>query len=149
MKKIVLLLLIIFSSTVLQSQKQFTKNQLEVQQTVIKMFEALSNRNTISLKSYCTPDVTFYEYGEEWDIDTLIRKAITTNRALDFKRANTFDFINTKTDKKMAWVTYHLNSVIIKEGKQVTVQWLETVVLVNDKKRWKIKHLHSTLIKRI
>jgi hypothetical protein len=28
------------------------------------------------------------------------------------------------------------------------VDWMETVVLVNTKERWKIKVLHSTLIKR-
>ena len=48
----------------------------------------------------------------------------------------------------MAWVTYRLQSVIIKDNKQTTVQWLETVVLARDRKQWKVKHLHSTLIKR-
>ena len=28
-----------------------------------------------------------------------------------------------------------------KDGKQSTVQWLETVVLVKDEKQWKVKHL--------
>ena len=112
------------------------------------MFEALSNRDTISLKAYCTPDITFYEYGEIWTLDKLINKAITTNRAEDFKRTNIFEFINTTTDKTTAWVTYHLNSVLIKDGKQATVQWLETVILTTEKKQWKVKHLHSTLLKR-
>lgn len=108
-------------SKALQAQQLFTKDQKEVQQTIIKMFESLSNRDTISLKANCTPDITFYEYGEIWTLDTLIYKAITTNTAKDFKRTNTFDFINTTTDKMMAWVTYRLNSVIIKDGIQATV----------------------------
>ena len=81
-------------------------------------------------------------------IDTLILKAIALNQSADFKRTNSFDFINTTADKNTAWVTYRLQSVITRDGKQATVQWLETVVLVKEKNQWKVKHLHSTLIKR-
>ena len=95
-----------------------------VQQTVIKMFDALSNRDSVSLKAHCTADITLYEYGQVWNIDTLILKAIKLNQSADFKRTNSFEFINTTADKKMAWVTYRLQSVIIKDGKQVTVLWL-------------------------
>lgn len=129
-------------------EQQLTKNQQMAQQAIIKMFDAISNRDSISLKSYCTRDITLYEYGQVWNIDTLIMKAITQNQATDFKRNNTFEFINTTADKNTAWVTYHLQSVITRDGKPVTVQWLETVVLVKEKKQWKVKHLHSTLIKR-
>jgi len=112
------------------------------------MFEALSNRDSICLKAHCTTDITLYEYGQIWTIDTLINKAITKNTDADFKRTNSFEFINTEKDKNTAWVTYRLTSVITKNNKQTTVQWLETVVLANEKKQWKVKHLHSTLIKR-
>ena len=102
----------------------------------------------MSLKNYSTADITLYEYGQIWNVDTLIMKAVTLNQAADFKRTNTFDFTNTTTDKTMAWVTYRLQSAITRDGKQSTVQWLETVVLAKEKKQWKVKHLHSTLIKR-
>ncbi len=148
MRKIVLLILLISVSTLLQAQQLFTKDQQEVQQTVVKMFEALSKRDSVSLKTYCTPDISLYEYGQVWNIDTLIKKGITMNQAADFKRINTFDFINTTTDKTTAWLTYRLNSAMTKDGKQSVVQWLETVVLAKHKKHWKVKHLHSTLIKR-
>lgn len=147
MKKVSLFLPAILCITLLQAQ-QSTTNQQAVQQTVIKLFNALSNRDSISLKAHCTADITLYEYGQVWTIDTLILKAITLNPSADFKRTNTFDFINTTADKNMAWVTYRLQSVILKDGKQTTVQWLETVVLVKERKQWKVKHLHSTLIKR-
>ena len=132
----------------LHAQKQLIRNQQAVQQTVIKMFDALSNRDSVSLKNYCKTDIELYEYGQVWNIDTLILKAITGNQATDFKRTNTFEFINTAVDKTMALVTYRLQSVITKDGKLATVQWLETVVLGKLKKQWKVKHLHSTLIKR-
>jgi len=125
-----------------------TASQYAIQQTVIKFFDALSNRDSVSLKNYSTADITLYEYGQIWTIDTLILKAITLNQSADFKRTNTFEFINTTTDKTTGWVTYNLQSVILKDDKESTVQWLETVVLVKERKRWKVKHLHSTLIKR-
>jgi ketosteroid isomerase-like protein len=148
MKKLTSFLLAILCIVLLQAQQSTTYNQQAMQQTVVKLFDALSNRDSINLKAHCTADITLYEYGQIWNIDTLILKAITLNQAADFKRTNSFEFINTTTDKKTAWVTYRLQSVIIKDGKQVTVQWLETVVLVKQRKQWKVKHLHSTLIKR-
>lgn len=148
LKKTTVLAIAIYVSTLLQAQQQLTKDQRQVQQAVVKMFEALSNRDSVSLKALCTTDVTLYEYGQVWNIDTLINKAIALNMATDFKRSNTFDFVNTETSKNSAWVTYRLSSTIIKDNKQATVLWLETVILAKQKKRWKIKHLHSTLIKR-
>jgi ketosteroid isomerase-like protein len=148
MKKISFLLVVFSASTMLMAQEQPSTSQKEVQQAIIKMFEALSNRDLASLKSYCTTDITLYEYGQVWNLDTLILKAITQNKATDFARTNSFGFINTTADKNTAWVTYHLTSAITRDGKQSTVQWLETVVLEKDRKQWKVRHLHSTLIKR-
>lgn len=148
MKKTIISLIFFLFSTLLYAQKQLSKTEQSVQQTVVKLFEALSNRDSVSLKNYSTADITLYEYGQIWNVDTLIMKAVTLNQAADFKRTNTFDFTNTTTDKTMAWVTYRLQSAITRDGKQSTVQWLETVVLAKEKKQWKVKHLHSTLIKR-
>lgn len=148
MKKIITLLIAIVLTGQLYAQSQLTRTQQTVQQTIIKMFEALSNRDSISLKACSTADITLYEYGQVWNIDTLIMKAITQNQAADFKRVNTFEFINTTVDKTTAWVTYNLHSAMTRNGKQGSVQWMETVILVKEKQRWKIKVLHSTLIKR-
>jgi ketosteroid isomerase-like protein len=148
MKKKSLLFIAFSISALLNAQKPLTKGQEAIQQTVVKMFNALSNRDSVRLKNYCTADITLYEYGQVWTIDTLILKAITQNLAADFKRTNTFDFVNTVADKTTAWITYRLQSAITRDGKQVAIQWLETVVLVKERKQWKVKHLHSTLIKR-
>ncbi len=148
MKKISLLLITLSISAMLMAQEPPTASQQAVQQTVVKIFDALSNRDSVSLKVHSTADITLYEYGQVWTIDTLILKAITLNQSADFKRTNNFEFINTTVDKTTAWVTYRLQSVITRDGKQATVQWLETVVLISAKKQWKVKHLHSTLIKR-
>lgn len=147
MRKIILILTATVLTVKLYAQRELTPSQQAVQQTVIKLFDALSNRDSISLKASCTADLTLYEYGQVWNMDTLILKAITLNPSSDFKRTNSFDFINTTLEKTTAWITYRLQSSITRDGKQTTMQWLETVVLVKEKKQWKIKHLHSTRIK--
>jgi ketosteroid isomerase-like protein len=146
MKKIQLFVLAILFTAQLQAQS--TANQQAVQQTVTKLFDALSNRDSVSLKQYCTDDIALYEYGMAWNMDTLISRVITLNTATDFKRINTFEFINTTVNKDVAWATYYLNSEITKDGKLVSVKWLETVIVVNEKNSWKVKVLHSSLIKR-
>ena len=148
MKKTIISLIFFLFSTLLYAQKQLSKTEQSVQQTVVKLFEALSNRDSVSLKNYSTADITLYEYGQIWNVDTLIMKAVTLNQAADFKRTNTFEFISTEKDKNIAWVTYRLTSVITKDSKQKTVHWLETVVLAKQSEHWKVKHLHSTMIKR-
>lgn len=148
MKKLTFFLFAIVLTAQLYSQQQVSQKEQAAHQTIIKFFDALSDRDPVSLKNYSTADIRLYEYGQVWDMDSLILKAITQNQSADFKRTNTFDFINTAVDKTMAWVTYRLQSEIIKEGKRSTAEWLETVVLIKERKQWKVKHLHSTLIKR-
>lgn len=143
-----LLIILLGSSMVLKAQQILTKDQQKVQETVVNFFEALSNRDSIALKKYATADIVLYEYGSIWNADTLIRKAIKLNTATDFKRINIIDFISTTVTKKNAWASYNLHSEIMKDGKKSTVQWMETVIVLKKKKIWKIKVLHSTLIKR-
>jgi ketosteroid isomerase-like protein len=148
MKKITLLFILLASSTVLKAQHTITNEQQKVQETVVKFFEALSNRDSIALKKYATEDIILFENGSIWNADTLIHKAIKLNTASDFKRTNTIDFIGTSVNKNTAWTSYNLLSELIRNGKKVTVQWMETVIVEKKKKTWKIKVLHSTLIKR-
>jgi ketosteroid isomerase-like protein len=148
LKKIIILILAIYISTLLHAQQQLTKDQQEVNQTVINFFEAISNRNSADLKDNCTVDILLLENGSIWNADTLILKAITLNTATDFKRINTFDFINTTVADNTAWVTYNLRSEITRNGKLSTVQWMETVIVIKEKQKWKIRVLHSTLIRR-
>ena len=147
MKKVKLLFITLLF-TVAATAQTITKEQATVQQTIIKLFNALSIRDSVSLKAHSTADITLYEYGQVWNIDTLILKAIVQNQSTDFKRTNSFEFINTTVDKTTAWITYRLQSAITMDGKQLMLQWLETVVLVKAKRQWKVNHLHSTLIKR-
>lgn len=148
MKKTTLLLILLITSTAINAQKTLSKDQQKVQETVVQFFEALSNRDSIAVKNYSTNDIMLIEYGSIWNADTLIRKAIKLNTAPDFKRTNTIDFISTTVTKKTAWTLYNLYSEVTRNGKKTTSQWIETVIVVKKKKMWRIKVLHSTLIKR-
>jgi hypothetical protein len=146
--KIRLLIIFILLSSLLQAQQPLSKEEKILQQTVVHFFEALSNRDSVQLKNNCSADIALYESGAIWNLDSLMLKAIVLNTAADFKRTNNFDFINTTVNKSTGWVTYHLQSKMSGAGKETIIQWLETIVLIKERKQWKIKVLHSTLIKR-
>ena len=137
--------LISFSNTLFA---QHSKHEQDVQQRIVKAFDALSDRDAGGLRKQCTTDVRFYEYGEAWSVDTLIDRAITKNTAADFKRTNKFEFLSTTIQGNVAWVTYKLQSDMTRNGKNTAVQWLETVILVLEENNWKIKVLHSTRVNK-
>lgn len=147
MKKSLLLLILIVVAAASIAQP-LSKQEQSVQQTIQNLFTVLSNSDTAGLRLHSTADVNFYEYGQVWTIDTLIQKVMFAGKAADYKRTNNFDFVNTSINGNTAWSTYYLQSEITRNGKQELVKWMETVVLVKLKNQWKIKLLHSTLIKR-
>jgi hypothetical protein len=148
LKQLIFLLCIAFPGIYVQAQPQLSKDQLAVQQAVVKLFMSLSDKDSVAMKAGCTADVVFYEYGNAWNMDSLILKAVTLNRAPDFKRTNQFEFLNTTIKGKTAWTSYNLQSEVLQNGKRSTTNWSETVIAVKEKKVWKVKVLHSTLIKR-
>jgi ketosteroid isomerase-like protein len=115
-----------------------------VQQTIEKLFAALSNADTAAVKTLVTPDVRFYEYGQIWPIDTLIRLVMQAKSIPGFKRTNSFEFVRTSVQPETAWVTYYLTSIFSRDGKEETVRWMETVVMLKEKESWKVDVLHST-----
>lgn len=139
-------LLLLISSFILTTIKAQSFNQQEqlAQQTVIKLFDALSNSDTAGLRWHCTANVHFYEYGQIWTIDTMIQKLMQSKTIPGFKRSNSFEFVSTTINQKTAWVTYYLQSTFIRNGKEELVKWMETVILIKQKKQWKIDVLHST-----
>jgi SnoaL-like domain len=132
-----LLSAIVFAQTV-------SKEKSAVQHTVENLFSALSNTDTAALKLYCASNVKFYEYGQIWTIDTMIHKVMQSKFIPDFKRTNSLEFVSTTINKTTAFTTYYLQSTFFRNGKEETVKWMETVVLLKEKKNWKVTVLHST-----
>lgn len=136
-------ILIIMLVAVAAISQPVNKQEREVQQTIQNLFTALSNRDSAGLRLHSTADVHFYEYGEVWTIDSLIKKVMYVKPA-DYKRTNNFGFVKTTIEENTAWATYYLQSEITRNGKKEIVKWMETVVLVKEKLNWKIAVLHST-----
>jgi hypothetical protein len=147
MQKIKLLFILLFLSATVSAQT-INKDELAIQQTVENMFAALTNADTTSLKLFCTTNVKFYEYGQVWTIDTLIHKVMLSKSIPDFKRTNSFKFISTTINKTTAFTTYYLQSAIFRNGKEELINWMETVVLIKEQKKWKVTVLHSTRLSK-
>jgi hypothetical protein len=144
-QKLKILFLGCMLTATLNAQK-VSKEQSTIHQTVEIMFATLTNADTSALKNFVTSNVRFYEYGQVWNMDTLIQKVMQAKAIKDFKRNNSFQFKSTTIHKKTAWTTYYLESIITRNGKLETLNWLETVVLIREKGQWKIDVLHSTRI---
>lgn len=143
MRRINLLFLILLITATMDAQTP-TKEQRAVQQTIENMFTALSQADTAALKVYLTDDVHFFEYGQIWNRDTIVNKAMLGKKIPDFNRINSFEYVNTTIQQKTAWVTYYLQSTITKNQKKEIVKWLESVILIRKASQWKINVLHST-----
>jgi len=147
LRKFKLLIITVFFSIVATAQNAGNE-QADVQQTVENMFATLTNADTAALRTFVTSNVQFYEYGQVWTIDTLIQKMVQSISIPDFKRTNSFEFVSTGINKNTAWVTYYLQSTFTRNGKEDVVNWMETVVLIKEKNKWKIQLLHSTRLNK-
>jgi len=148
MLKIKLLFIALLFTAMVHAQITLTPEQITVQQTIENLFAALTNVDTTAMKNFTTSTVRFYEYGEVWPMDTLISKVMKSKSIPDFKRTNQFEFVNATINKNTAWATYYLQSNFTRNGKEELVKWMETVVLIKDKKQWKIDVLHSTRLQK-
>jgi hypothetical protein len=148
MKKLMLVLfsIVIYGFCSAQSKEEVQKKAVE--QTIIGLFESLSDNDSVSLKTLTTPDILLFEYGRVWTLDTLLALAYRPQKAKDFKRINTINFISTSIAKNTAWSTYRNKAEITSNGKQRIIEWIETVVLVRSNKKWRIKLLHSSVVKQ-
>lgn len=149
MKKILLTSLFFIAVIVCgKTQENATSTEQKVKQTVADMFQALADQDIEKIKTYCTTDIMIVEDGAIWNIDTLIQK-ISQNKSADFKRINTFDFIDTQVKDNIAWTTYNNHADITANGSGFMIKWIETAILIKESKEWKIRVLHVTLKERI
>ncbi len=148
MKKIVVLAIYFLTGFgYMQAQQNFSPEQRSVNEAVIAVFDALANRDSVSLKMHCTADILILEDAAVWNLDTLTT-SIRRNTDPEFKRVNSIEFIETKLEGKTAWTSYYNQARITRKGKQFTIRWLETAILVKENKKWKMRVLHSTFIER-
>jgi Domain of unknown function (DUF4440) len=148
MSKSILIVLWLLMAATSHAQPHSTVEQ-NLHQTITGFFESISKRDTAGIKMLSTADIKLFEYGEVWTIDSLFQKLLPVFRIPDYKRTNQFNFVQTAINRNTAWVTYYLQSGITLNGKTQQRKWMETVILVKEKGRWKIKLLHSSRLEKV
>ncbi|WP_247237114.1 DUF4440 domain-containing protein [Telluribacter sp. SYSU D00476] len=146
LKKILLLLLICLPLQQVLAQTK-TKEQKEVEQMVVLFFDALTEASIPKMQETVTEDFLLLEDGMVWNMDTLQVKFAVT-RPADYKRLNSFDFFNTVVKGNVAWTNYENTAVVTRNQKETTIRWMESAILEKTRKGWRIRVLHSTVIRR-
>lgn len=118
----------------------------DIQAPVIRLFDGMSAMNNDAIKAELSTDFTLLENGKVWNTDSLTT-AINKGKGMDIKRVNKFEFLKTEQAGNTAWVSYYNTAELEFKGRQITVRWLESAVLVKEQGKWKIKLLHSTELK--
>ncbi len=117
-----------------------------VQQAITGVFDGFSAMSLEKIMRHCTPDLILLEDGVVWNADS-IAAAINRMKGVDFKRVNSFDFLQTEVRGNTAWTSYFNQADMQINGTPRQVRWLESAVLVKEAGGWKVKVLHSTVIR--
>ncbi len=113
---------------------------------VEKLFAAISAYDYDGMFSAGTDDFQLLEDGEVW---TMQRLADAVKRAEgDLARRNFFSIIKTVNKADSVWISYWNKALLTlaEDRREVSVAWLESVVLVRDGGEWKVEMMHSTHI---
>lgn len=123
--------------------QQKSKDQKDLEQTVVSFFEAISALDFEKMKSY-TKDIQFVEYGEVWDLNVLI-DALKPMVGKGVIRTTILKFLKTEIYQNTAYMIYNNTADFVENsGVKKRAEWLESVVMIKDKGKWKITLLHST-----
>jgi len=120
----------------------------KVQQVIKGTFNAISDNDCSKLKFFCTPQLLFFENGNELNMDSLTN-AIAVNRTIPgYLRTNTINYISTQVNLNTAWSSYYLVSVINSNGVRKTFSWAQTIILNKIDGFWKVAVIHSTPLQK-
>ncbi|MVM40745.1 DUF4440 domain-containing protein [Spirosoma sp. HMF3257] len=143
--KLLVLLTIMTNAVFAPLYGQHMAEEAKVKQVVNGFFQALSDEDIPSLRSYCRTNFTLLESGEIWSLDTLEAK-IKPYFGKGARRINTIDFKKIVIQGPTAWVVYFNQAAMDLNGQKGTINWLESAVLSKEKNQWRIALLHSTTL---
>ncbi len=142
-----LLSFLLVTATYLSAQTgNSNSEQIKVNQAVIKLFDGIAALDTKMIAQYSTKDFLLLEDGEVWNLDTLANK-LAPLKSVSFSRTNRLDFIRTEVEGNSAWVAYNNAADMVVNGQKRNIQWLESAFLVKQGNDWKVRLLHSTVLK--
>ena len=121
------------------------KNIKAVQETINTFFKAFSESDFKYIEQTSTIDFLLLEQGMIWNLDTL-QNRLAKPKPAGFSRKNKFEFFETRITGKRAWVGYHNYADFETAAGKRKIHWLESAVLVKEKKSWKLEMMHSTIV---
>jgi ketosteroid isomerase-like protein len=121
------------------------KNIKAVQETINTFFKAFSEGDFKYIQQTSTVDFLLLEQGMIWNLDTLQNK-LAKPKPAGYSRKNRFEFFETRITGKRAWVGYHNYADFETAAGKRKIHWLESAVLVKEKKSWKLEMMHSTIV---
>ena len=127
--------------------KAQSTGQTKVNESLVKLFDALAALDMKTIKEFSTKDLTILESGVVWNLDTIARK-VDQLKAVNFSRTNHLDFVQTEIKGNTAWSVYYNSADMIIDGLEVHRKWLESAVLLKEGKVWRVKLLHSTTLNK-
>jgi hypothetical protein len=153
MKKFAFIFLICFTQTAFAQNN----NKVELEKTIENSFQEIwSELDETQIGKFYTTDFTLFEDGQIYNIDS-VRNVITgqkqqfgsdENKMHKFGRNNRFEFIESSADGNTGWISYRNFAEFTMDGTPIAnVQWLESAILIRTEEGWKIRFLHSTMVK--
>jgi hypothetical protein len=114
-----------------------------VQQTLIELYRAASNRDAARYRALCTRDFQRLERSELMNIDRVISSFTETpdNRN---RRTDRLNFRSTRVVGNTASVVYVRTSTVKSDGSVEQSRWEESAQLVRGAGRWRVSLVHST-----
>lgn len=101
-----------------------SKDQKDLEQTVVSFFEAISAFDFEKMKSY-TKDIQFVEYGEVWNLNVLI-DALKPMVGKGVIRTNILKFLKTEIYQNTAYMIYNNTADFVENsGVKKRAEWLE------------------------
>jgi len=111
-------------------------------QPVKELFAAMSKHDGEAMRKTSTKDFQLLEHGEDWSMQKLVEAVQPKGKP--YVRKNFFKQINARQSGDVAWLSYWNKAEIRRGGKQRTLVWLESAVVVKQDDRWKVQLMHST-----
>lgn len=123
-----------------------SSEQTKVNQAVAGLFDGIAALDMKIIGRHITADFLLLEDGAVWNTDTLA-KELNPLKSVSFSRTNRLDFIRTEVSGSSAWVAYNNAADMVVNGQKISIRWLESAFLVKQGKEWKIRLLHSTVLR--
>ena len=139
--------LIFFSLLTLSGKIKAQEDSLALVQLLRGDYKTLENSDWETHQNNCAPDYLLIENGEVWDLAKEV-ESMKSKAGIKTTRTDQFDFKSLKVEGNQAYAVYELKSQITRDNQTNNYHWIESAIFQKISGEWKIKLIHSSLIKK-